>query len=254
MARCPNTVGGAKTTVRDTQGGVELEISVAPESLAELRTRAKYQADVSTQTPASSSDHAGKGTGGGAFGRCPVVAFDTKVTYADTPTGVKLTVLANDSSRVEWLRKETRSRDRDLNARTDIADAGQRKMANCPSAAAGAKTVVKEQKGSMVITVTGADDGAVKEIRARAGRLVEASKAGADPTAKGDARHTGGGTGGGSLGSCPVVLAETSVAAKEVAGGTEITVKPRKAADFSSLKKETLERQERWSVAAKGNK
>ena len=110
-------------------------------------------------------------------------------------------------------------------------------MQHCPSAVAGAKTEIKDNKDSVDIVVTAADAAKTDEIRKRAKHMVDAAKQ--DPTS---VVHNGDGHGGGGLGLCEVVLKDTTVTAEDVDGGTKITVKPSKAVDFEWLKKETRER------------
>jgi hypothetical protein len=109
-------------------------------------------------------------------------------------------------------------------------------MAHCPSAIEGAKTVVKDAKDGVVVTVTGPAD-KVAEIRARAKHTADvAKKSAAEAGPK--VEHSGGGTGGGALGHCPIVVeGDTSVDAKDVGGGAEITVKTK--GDVAALQKET---------------
>ena len=106
-------------------------------------------------------------------------------------------------------------------------------MEHCPTAVAGAKTTITETKDAVVITVTGNTD----EIRKRAKHVVDAAKQ--DPAT---VVHDGSGHGGGGLGRCEVVLKDTAVTAKDVDGGSEITVKPNKPVDLEWLKKETKTR------------
>jgi hypothetical protein len=110
-------------------------------------------------------------------------------------------------------------------------------MQHCPTAVAGAKVDVKDTADAVEITVTGKGD-AEAEIRKRAKHLVDAAKS--DPTS---VAHTGDGHGGGGLGTCLVVLKDTTVAAADVPGGSKLTVKPVKPVDFEWLKKETKARQ-----------
>jgi hypothetical protein len=107
-------------------------------------------------------------------------------------------------------------------------------MQHCPSAVAGAKTEIKDNKDSVEVTVTATDAAKTEEIRKRAKHMVEAAKS--DPTA---VVHNGDGHGGGGLGRCEVVLKDTTVTAEDVDGGTKLTVKPTRPVDFEWLKKET---------------
>ena len=114
------------------------------------------------------------------------------------------------------------------------ATVGGGHMQHCPTAVAGAKTEIKDNKDSVDVVVTATDAAKTEEIRKRAKHMVEAAKA--DPTS---VAHNGEGHGGGGLGLCEIVLKDTMVAAEDVDGGSKITVKPTKAVDFEWLKKET---------------
>jgi hypothetical protein len=106
---------------------------------------------------------------------------------------------------------------------------GSRKMANCPSMVEGAQTKIDDAAGAVVVTVTGTGP-AVDEIRARSKHLAEVSAKA--PT---EVKHTGEGEGGGGLGSCPIVLADTTITSEDVEGGAKLTVKPAKAEDLAKL-------------------
>ena len=179
--------------------------------------------------------HSGKGEGHGIYGRCTIVMKNTKLDAAEIPNGSKVTVKATDKKEVDWLRLETR--DRDKEAKTPGAEAaGTHRMAHCPSAVIGAKTVVKDTKDGVVVTVTGAGD-AIRDIRARAKHTAEIAKMPDAPKAE----HNSEGKGGGGLGRCPVVVeGDTTVDVKDIDGGSEITVKAKK--DVPALQKETKAR------------
>jgi hypothetical protein len=107
-------------------------------------------------------------------------------------------------------------------------------MQHCPTAVAGAKTDIKDNKDSVEITVTASEAAKTDEIRKRAKHMVDAAKQ--DPTS---VVHNGEGHGGGGLDVCEVVLKDTTVTAEDVDGGSKITVKPTKPVDLEWLKKET---------------
>jgi TusA-related sulfurtransferase len=241
MANCPNAVDGATTEIKEVEGGVELTVKGKDDAAAkEIRARAKHLADTSAiEVP--SVKHDGTGHGGGHFGRCPVVARNTLVTAVDVDGGSKITVKPKDASEVDWVRREAKERQAEI-GQPDAKDAGKGKMAHCPSAVPGAATALKDAKDSVVITVTAKDDAATTDIRARAKLIVEASKK--DPK---DVKHQGDGSGGGGYGRCPVVLKDTTVTAKDVPGGSELTVKPEKPADEPALFKESKDRVENFS-------
>lgn len=116
------------------------------------------------------------------------------------------------------------------------AMAGDRKMANCPSSVIGATTRIENGDGALFVTITG-DDKIAEEIRGRAKHLVDVSVK--NPT---EIKHSGEGEGGGGLGSCPVVLADTVIVSEDVPGGAKVTVKPAKPEDFEKLKAVSNER------------
>jgi hypothetical protein len=119
-------------------------------------------------------------------------------------------------------------------------------MQHCPTAVAGAKTEIKDNKDSVEITVTATEAAKTEEIRKRAKHMVDAAKQ--DPTS---VVHNGEGHGGGGLGVCEVVLKDTTVTTEDVDGGAKITVKPTKAVDFEWLKKETHARHTANGAGAK---
>lgn len=236
MANCPTAVPGATVAIKDVEGGVEIAVTADDEATTrDVRERTKKLVEaMHKDADAGVVKHTGQGQGGGVYGRCTVVMKNTKLETAEIAKGTKLTVKAKDKSEIDWLRRETR--DRDKEAKLPAASgAGAQRMAHCPSAVNGASTTVKDVKDGVVVTVIGKGD-AVKDIRDRAKHTAEVAKKG--DTAK--LEHTGGGEGGGSLGRCPVVVeGETTVDVKEVEGGAELTVK---AKDVAALQKETKAR------------
>lgn len=236
MANCPNLVEGSATAIKEVEGGVELTVTAKDEAgTKEIRSRAKHLAEVSKEE-VPSVKHNGGGHGGGQFGRCPVVARNTVVTVDDVEGGARLTVKPKDPTEIDWVRREARERQAEL-GQAGGKEAGGGKMAHCPSAVPGAVTSLKDTKDAVFVTVTAKDEAAVTDIRDRAKHVVDASKK--EPK---DAKHDGKGDGGGKLGRCPVVLKDTTLTAKDVPGGSEITVKPAKPADVVALLKESKER------------
>jgi hypothetical protein len=145
-------------------------------------------------------------------------------------------VKVKNAAELDWLRRESRERLKEI-SEPGAKDAGQGKMAHCPSSVDGATTEVKATKDAVVVTVKGKDEAQTKEIRERAKFLVEAAKK--DPSG---VTHKGDGSGGGGFGRCPVVVKDTTVESKDVDGGSELTVKPQKAGDLAALEKEAKER------------
>lgn len=236
MANCPTSAQGATVAIKDVPGGVELSVTGKDEAAtADIRTRTKKLVEADKNEAASGVKHTGHGEGGGRYGRCTIVMRNTQLETAEIPGGIKATVKAKEASEVDWLRRETR--DRDKESKTPNAEtAGAQRMSHCPSSVAGAKTEVKDAKDGVVVTVTG-PEAAVKEIRERAAHTVAVSKM-PDPK---KAEHNGAGQGGGGLGRCPVVVeGDTAVTVKELPNGAEITVSTKK--DVPALQKEAKAR------------
>lgn len=245
MAHCPDAVPDARTVIKDVAGGVELTVTGdSPAAAADIHAR--IQALVDAQKNQSGSlRHTGNGEGGGLLGRCPIVLKDTTVTVATLDSGSRITVLAKGPDQVDWLRRETRDRQEDLEAAGSPAGAG--KMAHCPSAVAGARTALKNTPDGVSVTVTAATDAGAQSIRERSTHLAEiAGDAGAEPA------HTGEGGGRGSIGRCPVVVTATTIKVKDVPGGSQVDVKARSAAEVPRLQAEARERVAKFQLGADG--
>jgi hypothetical protein len=231
MGNCPTAVTGADVAIKDVDGGVEVAVTGQDDTMAsEIRTRMKKLAE-QARVDAGGAKHDHSGSGGGTTGRCTIIMRNTNLVTADIPKGSKVTVTPTDKSELDWLRRETKERDKEAKA-TGSEGAGVKRMANCPSAVEGAKTAVKDAKDGVVVTVTGPND-KVEEIRSRAKHAAEVGA-----KAEGShVEHSGGGTGGGGLGHCPIVVeGDTKVAVKDVTGGVEVTVTTK--ADVAALQKE----------------
>jgi TusA-related sulfurtransferase len=247
MAHCPTAVEGADTTITDVEGGVQLlVVSKDEKATADIRARSKALLEAAkTQDPAK--QHTGSGGGKGLFGHCTIIMHGTTLDVAEAPGGNKITVKAKDPKEVDWLRRETRERQATSHAEGSKG-MGAHRMAHCPSAVTGATTKVTDTKDGVMVTVTGKGDDVVKDIRERAKKLVEASKYDA-----GKPEHTGEGHGGGGLGRCPVVLLDTTVEAKDVEGGSQLTVKADKKDGVAALQKESHDRAQVFAAAAGGD-
>lgn len=236
MVHCPSAVEGATTDIQDGDGGVVITITAKDEAKTKaIRDRAKFLAEAS-KTEAAGQKHDGSGAGGGALGRCPVVNRNTTVEAADVDGGSKITVKPKNAAEVDWLRRESRERLKEM-GEPGAREAGQGKMAHCPSTVEGATTTIQATKEAVVVTVVAKDEAKTKEIRERSRFLADAAKK--DPNS---VAHKGDGSGGGGFGRCPVVLKDTSVETKDVDGGSELTVKPKDAAGLAALEKEANER------------
>ncbi len=236
MAHCPSTVDAAKTIINDVEGGVELVVTGPnADATQQIRERAKFLSEASKAT-STAVKHTGHGEGGGVFGRCPVVMRNTTVDAVDIDSGSKLTVKPETAAELDWLRRETRERYADLSA-PGAAGAGAGKMSNCPSAVPGSITLIKDTHEGFDVVVTAKDEAASAEIRKRAKHLVDVAKVEAVTI-----QHTGGGTGGGGLGRCPVVLEDTLLAEKDIPGGAAVSVKAQKPEDLGAIRREAQDR------------
>lgn len=236
MANCPTAAPGATVALKDVEGGIEVSITGKDEASGkDIKARMAKLVEADKNEAEAGVKHDHSGGGGGLYGRCTIVMRNTKLETADIANGVKATVKAKDKSEVDWLRRETR--DRDKESKAPGADmAGSHRMAHCPSAVPGAKTAVKDTKEGVVVTVTGTGDG-VREIRDRAKHAANVAKLPEPPKPE----HTSEGKGGGGLGRCPVVVeGDTTVDVKDIEGGAEITVKAKK--DVAALQKEAKAR------------
>ncbi|MEA2746290.1 MAG: hypothetical protein QOI41_433 [Myxococcales bacterium] len=235
MSNCPSAATGATVALKDVEGGIEISITGKDDAAAkEIKARMVKLVESDKNEVDAGVKHDHSGSGHGIYGRCTIVMRNTKLTTADLPNGVKATVLANNKTEVDWLRRETRERDKDA-AMAGSAGAGIHKMAHCPSAVEGAKTTVKDSKEGVVVTVTAPPGAAdkVKDIRDRAKHTADVAKMGEPPKVE----HNSEGKGGGGLGRCPIVVeGDTTVDVKDVDNGSEITVKAKK--DVVGLQKE----------------
>lgn len=235
MTNCPSSAPGATVALKDVEGGIELSITGKDDAAAkEIKARMAKLVEAGKHEADAGVKHDHSGSGHGVFGRCTIVMRKTKLTTSDLPNGVKATVLASDKTEVDWLRRETRDRDKEAGM-ADSAGAGIHKMAHCPSAVEGAKTVVKDSKDGVIVTVTAPPGAAdkVKDIRDRAKHTAEVSKMAEPPKVE----HNSDGKGGGGLGRCPVVVeGDTIVDVKDIDNGAEISVKAKK--DVAGLQKE----------------
>ena len=246
MAHCPNAVDGATTTITDVEGAVSLAIvGSKPDAIAQIQARSQALLDASKNQDGG-VHHNGTGEGGGQFGRCPVVMRNTTLAVTNTSSGATIVVKPETPKELDWLRRETRERNAELTAPNAVG-AGAGKMSHCPSAAPGANTVVADVTSGVTVTITGKSDAVTTDIRDRVKHLLDAAKDTA-PTGS----HDGSGNGGGGLGRCPVVLSDTTVTAKDVPGGSQVTVKSAKPNGVDGLRKETRDRVANFSPGPAG--
>ena len=236
MANCPTAAPGATVALKDVEGGIEVSITGKDEAAGkEIKARMVKLVEADKNEADAGVKHDHSGSGHGTYGRCTIVMRNTKLTTGDIPNGVKATVIATNKTETDWVRRETRDRDKESKL-PGSEGKGAHKMAHCPSAVEGATTVVKDSKEGVIVTVTGKGD-QVKEIRDRAKHAAEVAKLTEPPKVE----HNSEGKGGGGLGRCPVVVeGDTTVEVKDIDNGSEITVKAKK--DVPGLQKEAKAR------------
>ena len=117
MANCPTAVEGAIVTVEDVPRGVAVTVTGKEAGAAsEIRARMRKLVEADRTEAEAGVRHTGRGEGGGRYGRCTLVMRNTTLESADIEGGVKATVTANDAAEVDWLRRETRERNREAAA------------------------------------------------------------------------------------------------------------------------------------------
>jgi hypothetical protein len=110
LRHCPLTVEGAKTHVRNVDGGIELVVRVeTPEQLAELERRVHHIEEFA-RTNGNAGGRHGTGKGGGTMRNCPIVSHGTTVTDEPVESGFRIVVRPNNLSEVELLRAATLAR------------------------------------------------------------------------------------------------------------------------------------------------
>ncbi|MFO0586715.1 MAG: hypothetical protein U0441_04220 [Polyangiaceae bacterium] len=114
MVHCPSALAGAATEIADVEGGVVLTVTAKDDAAAkEIRERAKFLVDAAINDDTPRPHNAGT-AGSGAFGRCPVVYRGAVVEAADVAGGSKITVKPKEPSDLDWLRRESRERLKEL--------------------------------------------------------------------------------------------------------------------------------------------
>ena len=114
----------------------------------------------------------------------------------------------------------------------------EHQMANCPSAVAGATTIVENTKSGVIVTVTSDDDKKSDEIQRRA----HVQQNVALQNARGALERTGGGTGSGKYGYCPGLIQGTTVAVDDLPDGARMTVRAASPNEVQSLQQMTRAR------------
>jgi TusA-related sulfurtransferase len=116
MKFCPPAVPGARSTIKNTKTGVEMNITATDaKAQADIRDRAKHLAAMSAKKE-ELNKHTGEGEGGGGMGRCPVLMKDTKVTAKNTKTGAIVKIEVDPSETVAELQKTVKDRHEAMSA------------------------------------------------------------------------------------------------------------------------------------------
>ena len=89
MSNCPSSVKGATTAVSAADG--KIVVTITGGDAAEIRKRSAHLASLN-DADASEAPHSGKGTGGGALGKCPVVVGHGAITSEDVDGGAKVSI------------------------------------------------------------------------------------------------------------------------------------------------------------------
>jgi hypothetical protein len=111
MENCPSAVAGARTSLRDIDGGVAMEITAAaPDATAHIRELAALHGQMGAPRSAEHVQHTGDHGGPGTIGHCPIIHVGTQVTVVPIDGGVRVTVRAIDAAAVDGLRADIRAR------------------------------------------------------------------------------------------------------------------------------------------------
>ncbi|HEY8074368.1 MAG TPA: chromate transporter [Labilithrix sp.] len=110
LRHCPLTVETARSEARDVDDGIEITVRVAgAQQLEELANRV-HHLEAYTATNGDAGGRHGTGKGGGHMQNCPIVTQRTIVSGEPIDHGFRIRVRANDASKVDELRAETRRR------------------------------------------------------------------------------------------------------------------------------------------------
>ena len=110
MANCPTAVGSATILVKEGDDKVTITIThTEPNAIAEIKKRAKHLSEVSGKKPGK-IEHTGKGTGGGALGKCPVVMNETTLKVAQEAKGVTIELTPRGAGKLSDLANEVEKR------------------------------------------------------------------------------------------------------------------------------------------------
>ncbi|MBX3214651.1 MAG: hypothetical protein KF850_21630 [Labilithrix sp.] len=222
MPLCPSAVDGARTSVTEVAGGVELAITAPGEGAREIRRRASALSAAAEETRGK---HQGSGAGRARFGRCPVVMRNTKVAVREIPGGAAVVLAPSNAAELAWLRREVEARAAQL-ATPKLFGLGL--MKTCPSAVPNALTTVTSAPYGVDVRVTESTPAGTKAIRERAKELA------AHPV--GDER-------------CPASAPNATLAVTEVPGGVKIAIKAKQRDDVAGLRQSVNERARSYEPA-----
>ena len=111
MMHCPSAVIGSATKVETGKESVVLTITSSDAAkVAEIQTRAKHLAGLSSDGAPPELKHTGQGTGGGALGKCPVVMRDVTLKVEDQKDGAKVTVTPKNAASLAELGRISKER------------------------------------------------------------------------------------------------------------------------------------------------
>jgi len=103
MRHCPVALDGAESKLSDIEGGVQFEIKVPAEKVAEVQRRAHHVVEFAAKRVGK---HGG-GSGGGTMRNCPIVTSDVVIAAEDLPDGARVKITSDNAME---LRAETRRR------------------------------------------------------------------------------------------------------------------------------------------------
>jgi hypothetical protein len=116
MAHCPNAVKGASTSISDKTDAVSITVTAkSDDAVKQIRDRAKEIVAAAAKVDGAKVSHDGTGSGGGGFGRCPIVLKDTAVDEKDTAGGATFTVKPKDAKDLPALKQQVRDRSAKFN-------------------------------------------------------------------------------------------------------------------------------------------
>jgi hypothetical protein len=217
MPYCPSVVPGATTLVSSVPGGIEVRVTAsATDAVSEIRRRADFLVGASAQ---EKGKHDSNGSGGGRYGRCPVVMRNTALESRSIPGGAAVTIKPGVADELDWLRREVEERSAELSHPVEF---GHGIMKTCPNATLGAATTVTNAAYGVDMVVTAQSPEAVTEIRTRARELAKGAKP------ENDKR-------------CPAAVDGTTVDVEDVPGGAKLAIKGKPDA-IAVLQREVRER------------